>query len=224
VVHAVELLAGHAERARSAHRAELDRQPLLDRAGEGPQAVVGELLAAVGDRPVVEQRAHHLERLDRARQRLHPLEAHAVLGEERLVAEADDRLGTAAGQLIERAEHLNDERGIPQDDVRHVRAEADLLRLARRGREQQPHVLPPRLVDRVGRVVAQLVGGLDQVDRLLERVRRQMHVAELHHRAPPAGTRNPHDVTRSWAVRPSCHRGQRLPGRPDDRRVAIVSV
>ena len=185
LVDAVEQLPGDLERARTAHGAQHDRKVLLDRSGEGPEPGVLEVLAIVADGAGVEQRSHDLAGLDDPRQRLHPGRVDAVLGEHRDVAEADHDLGTAVGQLVEGRRHLRDMGRVAEDDVRDVGAHPDPSGLVGCGGEQEPHVLPPRLVDRVGGVEPALVRCLDDRDGLVERVCRDVAVAELRHLVPP---------------------------------------
>ena len=58
---------------------------------------------------------------------------------------------------------------------------AGSLGLVGRRREQQPQVLVPGLVDAVRRVEPELVRGLAHVDRVHERIIRQLDVTEPHH-------------------------------------------
>ena len=219
-MQAVGDLARGLERARALHPAHLQRDPLLHRARGGEQARVLEEVALEVDLAVVEERAHHVHRLAQARERpaLRPVEV--VLLHHHEVAGRDDRLGAAAGQLVERRELLADQRRLAQEHVGHVRAEADVARLVGRRREQAPEILVPSLVDRVAGVVAELVGDLDHLDRVRQRIVGQHAVAEpqavsvCHHWSllwcgsgcpppKPVSVYGPADST-SWAKR-SCN-------------------
>ena len=129
---------------------------------------------------------------------------------------ADDGLDAAVGQLVERRERLHDQRRLAQEHVGHVRAEADPLRLVRRGREQHRPVLVPRLVDAVDRVEAQLVRDLDRLDRVLQRIVGQHAVAEAHRAVPLTHPAAPLRIRRRWPSGGASTRG----GRGGSRRSA----
>ena len=130
--------------------------------------------------PVVEEGAHHVERLTQARERFLVLPVEVVLRHQAEVAGRDHRLGAPAGDLVERRELLADQRGLAQEHVGHVGPETNPFGLVGRRGEQHPQVLVPGLVDRVAGVVAELVRRLDHLDRVVDRVVRQHAVAELH--------------------------------------------
>ena len=145
---------------------------------------------------------------------LRPSQSMLVLREQAEVAGRDHDLGAAAGELVERRHLLADQRRLAQEDVGDVRAEADVLRLARRGGEQHPEVLVPGLVDRVARVEPQLVRRLDVLDAVVERVVRQHDVAEPH----PCSSSIVSDSTRRRAG-PRRRSGRASsPGGPSGRR------
>ena len=173
-------LARDLERARALHPAHLQRDPLLHRPRRREQAGVVEEVAFEVDLAIVEEGAHHVHRLTQARERLALGPVEVVLLEHHEVAGRDDRLGPAAGELVERRELLADERRLAQEDVRDVGAEADLPRLVGRGGEQAPQILVPGLVDGVAGVEPELVGDLDHLDRVRERIVGQHAVAEAH--------------------------------------------
>jgi hypothetical protein len=76
-----------------------------------------EELPVEGDRPLIEQRADHLDALDDPRERLGPLPVDAVLGEKAEVAARQHDLGAAPGQLVQGRRGLRDERRLTQDDA-----------------------------------------------------------------------------------------------------------
>ena len=96
------------------------------------------------------------------------------------------------GELVQGGQLLGDQGRVAQDHVGDVGPHADVAGLVGRGREQQPHVLVVDLVDAVAGVEAQVVGGLDHVDRVAKGIVGGLHVAEPDHRAPlPLGQRRP---------------------------------
>ncbi|GAA3845074.1 hypothetical protein GCM10022243_09190 [Saccharothrix violaceirubra] len=93
------------------------------------------VLAVVGDRAFVEEGAHHVVRLGDVGQRFGAAPVDPVLGEQAEVPAGDHALRASAGQLVQRRGGLGDERGLPQQDRRQARPEADVPRLVRGGEE-----------------------------------------------------------------------------------------
>src|SRR5918994_4707906 len=85
--------------------------------------------------------------------------------------------GPPAGELVQGGQLMGDQGRVAQDHVGDVGAHADVAGLVGGGGEQQPHVLVVDLVDAVAGVEAQLVGGLDHVDRVTQGVVGGLHVA-----------------------------------------------
>ena len=242
-VDAVGDLAGELHRLGAAHGADVERQAVLHGPREGEEPGVLVELAVVGDHALVEEGAHDLVRLLDARERLDRLPVDAVLREHAEVAAGDDALRAAAGQLVEGGERLADERRLAEVDAGEVGPEADVLRLVRGGRVQEPEVLVPGLVGRVARVVPVLVGRLDVLERIGKRVVEQRRVAELHGCAPSSASislssSSRHDAVREVVVHPrqvlppAVDDPQRVPGRDvllrrvlgHERRVDLVDV
>lgn len=173
------------ERPWPPHRAHHDRHPLLDRAGEGEQAVVLVELTVEGDRALVEEGADDLDALDHPGQRFRGGPVDLVLTQQPEVAAAQHDLGAAAGEFVEGGGRLGDERRLPQHDAREARPEPDLAGVGRGRREEQPEVLVPGLVRGVAGVEPELVGELDGPQRLVEGVVGQHRVAELHQISSP---------------------------------------
>jgi hypothetical protein len=124
VVAAVRQLPGRLEGLRPAHRAELQRQPLLHGAGEREQAVVGEELAVVRDRALVEERAHHVQGFLDAGEGPGAGPVDAVLGEQAEVSAGQDAFGAAAGEFVEGGERLGDQGRLAQRHGGDARADA----------------------------------------------------------------------------------------------------
>src|SRR5918996_3493793 len=83
--------------------------------------------------------------------------------------------------------------------MREIGAEANVLGLVRRGREQKPHVLVVRLIDAIARIETKIVGGLDHVDRVTQGIRGHLHIAEPDHHPSSLSTRSPWNITWSRA-------------------------
>ena len=180
LVHAVGELSGELERLRSAHRADHDRHPLLHRARRREHAGAGVELALVLEHAFVEERAHHVVRLAQPGERAARSVLEVVLLEHREVADRVDQLGTPAGQLIEGRHRLDDHRRVAQDHVRDVRREDDLARPVSGRGEDLEAVLMERLVGAVDGVEPELVGDLDRIEDLGQRVVGQQTEADLH--------------------------------------------
>ena len=118
--------------------------------------------------------------LAQARDRAGPAPSDAVLLEHGEVADAQDHLGAAAAQLIERGSKLSDIGRIAHVDRGDAGTEADPLGSARRGREHHPGILVVDLVGAVAGVVAELVRQLRRPEELLHRLLRDQLQAHLH--------------------------------------------
>ena len=179
-VQAVRDPARDAKRARPLHGAHLQRERLLNRSRRGEEPRVPVVVALEVDGPVRQEAAHHLVRLAETGERLGSLPLDPVLRQEREVADREHDLGAAAGELVERCSLLRDQRRVPEDDAADLGAEADAL-CPRRGRgEEDPHVLVVRLVGAVAGAEAQLVGGVDDLDQLGQRLVGKQLDAEVH--------------------------------------------
>ena len=103
---------------------------------------------------------------------------------------------------------LGDQARLAEHDRGDAGTHPDVRGLVRCGGEQQPEVLVPGLVGGVDRVEAELVGELDRLEGLRQRVVREHHVAELHdgtsrvgRAAGVAGIASPDGALPRWSGR-----------------------
>jgi hypothetical protein len=111
-VQAVGDLASELHRLGTPHRADLQRQVLLDGTGRRGDALVTVEIAREVDRALVEDGAHHLMRLPQPTDRARSAPLDAVLLEHRDVADPEHDLRAAAAELVQRGSQLGDVGGL----------------------------------------------------------------------------------------------------------------
>lgn len=105
---------------------------------------------------------------------------HAVLLKHRDVAYSEDDLRATVAELVEGRRQLGHIGRVAYEYRRHAWAEPHIPRRLGRGSEQQPGILMIDLVGAVARVVAELVGDLDRIEKLAGRLLWQHLEAREH--------------------------------------------